>query len=35
VRCTPLSRQLQTNFKIVCYRYEPKYTAAGGWYPNA
>ena len=35
VRRTPLSRQFETKIKIVCYRYEPKYTAAGVWYLNA
>ena len=29
LRCTPLSRQFETKIKIVCYRYEPKYTDAG------
>jgi hypothetical protein len=29
VRCTPLSRQFERNFKIGCYEYESKYTVAG------
>ena len=27
---TPSSRQKRARIKIVCYRYEPKYTDAGG-----
>jgi hypothetical protein len=30
-----MSRQFERKIKIVCYRYEPKYTVAGVWYPNA
>jgi len=29
LRRTPLSRQFETKIKIVCYKYELKYTAAG------
>jgi porphyrinogen peroxidase len=29
MRCTPLSRQFQTEIKIGCYTFEPKYTIAG------
>jgi site-specific recombinase XerD len=29
LRCTPASRQKRATLKIDCYRYEPKYTAAG------
>ena len=35
MRCTPLSRQLEAKIKIDCYTFEPKYTAAGVWYPSA
>jgi hypothetical protein len=31
MRCTPLSRHVETEIKIECYTYEPKYTAAGVW----